>query len=85
MWGVRKGRRGLPIEVELKVLVMRSAGMESSPVSWMISGDRAWMSIIEKLRQQDDQGGIQYTGKIWYRVQVGKIEQSVEAVIRAHL
>lgn len=43
------------------------------------------MSIIEKLRQQDDQGGIQYTGKIWYRVQVGKIEQSVEAVIRAHL
>lgn len=34
------------------MLVMRSAGIESSPMSWMISGDRAWMSIIEKLRQQ---------------------------------
>lgn len=48
----RSGGGNLPIDVELKVLVMRSAAMESSLMSWMISGDRAWMSIIEKLRQQ---------------------------------
>lgn len=29
------------MQVELNVLFMRPAGMESSPVSWMISGDKA--------------------------------------------
>jgi len=37
------------MQVELKVGVMRSAGMESEvvgvSVSWMISGERAWISI----------------------------------------
>lgn len=48
----REGQGGGPMQVELKVGVMSSAGMESVVVdedwgwiSWITSGERAWISI----------------------------------------
>jgi len=43
---------GVPMQVVLKVGVMRSAGMESEvvgvSVSWMVSGERTWVSIGDR-------------------------------------
>lgn len=43
----------LPMQVGLKVLSMRSAGTESegtgaNRVSWIISGERAWTSMVSR-------------------------------------
>ena len=45
------GEGKIPIQVELKVGVMRSAGIESSVgrawMSCMVSGNRAWISMLD--------------------------------------
>lgn len=45
------------MQVELKVGVMRSAGMESEvvgvSVSWMVSGERTWVSIGYREAERD--------------------------------
>lgn len=53
-WGGRRAEEGhSPMQVEEKVLSISSGGIESvgvGMVSWIVSGERAWISIVWYLR-----------------------------------
>lgn len=62
------------MQVELKVGVMRSAGMESEvvggSVSWMVSGERTWVSI-ENGEANWGATGVDKRRKFWDQLTLG--------------